>query len=94
MPPSALAGSPKVGAGSGVSVCVGVNSSAPICVTVGVNVSGVLVEVAKRFCVGMGVTLTKGVLVSAGGGAVGEVTSCATFCKAVQPERKIVSTRI
>ena len=75
MPPSALAGSPTVGIGSGVSVSVGVNNSAPICVTVGVNVSGVLVEVAKKFWVGMGVALTKGVLVSAGGGAVGEVTS-------------------
>ena len=92
MPLTAAGGNPAVG--KGVSVLVGVNNSAPIAVTVGVNVSGVLVEVAKRFCVGMGVALTKGVFVSAAGGAVGEVTSCATFCRAVQPERKIVSTRI
>ena len=35
-----------------VSVLVGVNNSAPIEVTVGVNVIGVGVAVAKRFCVG------------------------------------------
>ena len=73
---------------------VGVNNSAPIAVTVGVNVRGVLVEVAKRFCVGIGVALTNGVRVSAGGGAVGDVISCPTFCKAVQPERKIDNRRM
>lgn len=78
----------------GVSVLVGVNNSAPIAVTVGVNVRGVLVEVAKRFWVGIGVALANGVCVSAGGGAVGDVISCPTFCKAVQPERKIDNRRI
>ena len=97
MPFNALAGNPNVGdipaVGKGVSVLVGVNNSAPRAVTVGVNVSGVLVEVAKRFCVGIGVALENGVDVSAGGGGVGDVISCPTFCKAVQPERKIDSRR-
>lgn len=43
---------------------------------------------------GIGVALTKGVEVSAGGGAVGDVISCPTFCKAVQPETKIDNRRI
>ena len=38
-----------------VAVIVGVNNSASIWVTVGVNVNGVLVAVANRFCVGAGV---------------------------------------
>ena len=53
-----------------VCVLVGVNSSAPSDVGVGVNVSGVGVAVAKRFWVGMGVSLMNGVGVSVGGGAV------------------------
>ena len=73
MPPSAPGGKPAVG--KGVSVLVGVNNSAPIAVTVGVNVSGVLVEVAKRFWVGIGVALENGVDVSAGGGTVGDAIS-------------------
>ena len=56
--------------GKAVAVFVCVNSSAPIEVTVGVKVSGVLVEVAKRFCVGMGVLLGAFVGVSTGGGCV------------------------
>ena len=54
---------------------MGVNNSAPIAVTVGVNVSGVLVEVAKRFWVGIGVAVENGVGVSAGGGTVGDAIS-------------------
>lgn len=73
---------------------VGVNNSAPNAVTVGVNVRGVLVEVAKRFWVGMGVALEKGVDVAAGGGAVGDAPNCGMFCKAVQLERKIDNRRI
>ena len=92
MPLNASGGKP--GVGKGVSVLVGVNSSAPIAVTVSVNVSGVLVEVAKRFWVGIGVALSKGVAVETGGGAVGDLISCPTFCKAVQPERKIDNRRI
>lgn len=92
MPVNASGGKPTVG--KGVSVLVGVNSSAPMAVTVGVNVRGVLVEVAKRFWVGIGVTLSNGVAVSAGGGGVGEVISCPTFCKAVQLERKTDNRRI
>ncbi len=47
-------GNPGVGkaweiVAKGVAVIVGVNNSAPIAVTVGVKVSGVLVDVAKRF---------------------------------------------
>jgi hypothetical protein len=54
--------------GSSVTVPVGVKFSAPIWVTVGVNVRGVGVEVAKRFWVGAGVMLGVGVLVLAGMG--------------------------
>ena len=46
--------------GISVSVLVGVNNSAPSAVTVGVNVSGVLVEVANKFWVGIGVALANG----------------------------------
>jgi len=56
-------------------------------VTVGVNVSGVGVEVAKRFCVGMGVSLIKGVAVSAGGVGVREASSGGRL---EQPARIIV----
>ena len=94
MPPNAAGGKPAVGIG--VSVLVGVNNSAPMAVTVGVNVRGVLVEVAKRFCVEIGVTLTNGVGVSAGGGTVGDAISCPRliFGKAVQLERKMDNNRI
>ena len=80
--------------GKFVSVAVGVNSSAPIEVTVGVKVSGVLVEVAKRFCVGMGVALIKGVGVSAGGGGVGEVSNGGRPGRPEQPARNNASRRI
>jgi hypothetical protein len=53
----------------------------------------VLVDVAKRFWVGIGVALENGVDVSAGGGTVGDAISWPTFCKAVQPERKIDNRR-
>lgn len=77
MPLDAPGGSPGVGKAVGkfVAVPVGVNNSAPIDVTVGVKVSGVLVEVAKRFCVGMGVLVENGVGVSTGGGEVGVAIS-------------------
>ena len=89
-----ISGSPGVGVGRDpVGVRVGVNNSAPIDVTVGVKVSGVGVEVAHRFCVGMGVLLAAGVSVSAGG--VG-VNNCGMliFGKPVQPARKIPRTRV
>jgi hypothetical protein len=70
--PDAVEGTPCVGrtrvaggVGKRVAVLVGVNSSAPMDVTVGVNVSGVLVEVANRFWVGIAVSLAGGVAVSA-----------------------------
>jgi hypothetical protein len=64
------------GVGKVVAVLVAVNDSAPINVTVGVKVSGVLVEVAKRFCVGVDVRIGAGVGVSAGGGEVGVAINC------------------
>ena len=76
---------------------MGVNKSAPIIVTVGVKVSGVGVEVANRFCVGMGVSLAAGVSVSVGGaGGVGVASNCGMliFGKPEQPARKIPSTKI
>lgn len=78
-------------------VRVGVNNSAPMEVTVGVKVSGVGVEVANRFCVGIGVLLTAEVSVSAGcGSGVGVASNCGRliFGKPEQPARKIPSTRI
>lgn len=80
---------PTVGKGSSVAVPVGVNNSAPICVTVGVNVSGVLVEVANRFFVGAGVMLGVGVAVlSAGGIGVGVAMSRTRSPSEAQLERK------
>jgi len=56
---------------------------------VGVKVRGVLVEVAKRFCVGAGVMLTVGVGVScAGGMGVGVLINCAKSDRDAQLERK------
>ena len=80
----------------GVAVPVGVNSSAPIWVTVGVKVRGVLVEVAKRFWVGMGVLLENGVGVSVDGGWVGVAASCGSwiFGRPEQPVRRLPNTRI
>jgi hypothetical protein len=60
-----------------------------------VKVSGVGVEVANRFCVGIGVSLAAGVSVSVGGaGGVGVASSCEIFGKPEQPARKIPSTKI
>jgi len=86
----------RTGVGKAVAVFVGVNNSAPIAVTVGVKVSGVLVEVAKRFCVGIGVLLTNGVGVLVGGGEVGLAMNCGSliFGKAEQLARSIPSIRI
>ena len=56
-----------IAVGKLVSVLVGVNNSAPKEVGVGVKVRGVGVEVAKRFCVGMGVSLMNAVGVLVGG---------------------------
>src|SRR5215211_6190315 len=50
----------KLGVGKSVAVMVGVNNSAPNAVTVGVNVSGVGVDVAKRFCEGIARTVADG----------------------------------
>ena len=81
--------------GNSVAVPVGVNNSAPICVTVGVKVSGVLVEVANRFCVGAGVMLAVGVgLSSTRGTGVGVVINFVRSDKDAQLERKIVKTRM
>jgi hypothetical protein len=99
-PFSAPGGNPDVGGlcviRKEVAVIVGVNNSAPIAVTVGVNVSGVLVEVAKRFGVGMGVLLENGVAVSTGGGRVAVARNCGTLIlgKPEQPARNVPSTRI
>lgn len=79
----------KPGVGKGVSVLVGVNNSAPICVTVGVNVIGVLVEVAKRFCVGAGVSVENGVAVSVGGTGVGVIINRPRSGSAEQPASRV-----
>jgi hypothetical protein len=72
---------------------VGVNSSAPIWVTVGVKVSGVLVEVANRFWVGAGVMLAVGVGVSTAGTGVGVRSSCITSESGAQLESRRERTR-
>lgn len=104
MPPlAAPGGNPGVGklrvgaeVGKAVAVFVGVNNSAPIEVTVGVKVSGVLVEVAKRFCVGIGVLLANSVGVSTGGGCVAVAPSWGRliFGKPEQPPSNAPNTRI
>jgi hypothetical protein len=76
-----------------VSVPVGVYKSAPIDVTVGVKVSGVGVDVANRFCVGMGVSLINGVRVAVGGGGVGEASNAGRFGRPEQPARRLPSKR-
>ncbi len=93
---AAPSGTPRVAVGNTISVLVGVKRSAPIIVTVGVKVSGVGVEVAKRFCVGIGVSLGDGVCVAGGGGGVAVASNCGIlmFGKPEQPARKIPSTRI
>ena len=76
-----------------VGVMVGVNNSAPIWVTVGVKVSGVLVDVAKRFCVGAGVSVGTNVGVSTGGGdGVGVNTRPARSPSDAQLDRKMDKT--
>jgi hypothetical protein len=82
--------------GKAVAVFVAVNSSAPIDVTVGVKVSGVLVAVAKRFCVGIGVLLGAVVGVSTGGGCVSVAPNCGRliFGKPEQPPSNAPNTRI
>lgn len=59
--------------------------------TVGVNVIGVLVDVAKRFCVGAGVRLAVGVGVFFGGIGVGVMIKFARSDNDAQLERKIRS---
>lgn len=82
-----------MGVGKSVGVTVGVNNSAPIAVTVGVNVMGVLVEVAKRFWVGAGVLDGANVAVTrSGGGGVGVNTSRARSPSDAQLERKMDNT--
>ena len=79
-----------------MAVLVGVNNSAPTNVTVGVKVSGVLVNVAKRSCVGTGVLLESGVGESTGGGGVAVAISCGRliFDNSEQPARRTPSKRI
>jgi hypothetical protein len=86
----------SIGVGKGVVVRVGVNNSAPINVTVGVNVRGVLVDVAKRFCVGLAVWLGAGVGLWTGGGGVADALNAGTLMlgRAEQPARKTPSTKI
>jgi hypothetical protein len=62
-------------------------------VTVGVNVSGVGVVVAKRFCVGIGVSLIKGVADSAGRVGVREARSGGKLGRFEQPARIVASKR-
>jgi hypothetical protein len=61
-------------------------------VTVGVNVSGVLVEVANRFCVGAGVPVGANVAVTITGAGVGVKTKRAISPNEAQLERKIDNT--
>lgn len=75
-----------------VSVLVGVNNSAPRAVTVGVNVSGVGVAVANRFCVGIGVSLINGVGESVGGTGVCEASKGGKLIPE-QPARRIAIVR-
>jgi len=84
-------GGPKVGRGVGVSVggCSGKNG-----VSVGVKVTGVLVDVAKRSCVGIRVTVGAGVSVLGGGGGVGVDTNCRIGDKAEQLLRNIPIRRV
>ncbi len=82
--------------GTGIRVLVAVNRSAPMAVTVGVKVIGVVVEVANKFCVGIGVSLTNGVFVAVGAGAVGVTRNWGRliFGRPEQPVRKIPRRRI
>jgi hypothetical protein len=98
VPPEGTTGTPGVGrdcvgagVGNRVAVFVAVNSSAPMDVTVGVKVSGVLVEVAKRFWVGRGVWLGGGVGVTMTGGGVGLAPSCGSLISG-RPEQPARNT--
>ena len=82
----------RPGVGKSVAVIVGVNNSAPSAVTVGVNVSGVAVDVAKRFCDGMGETVCVGEAVPAGGTGVGDAIKAAISGNAEQPVRIMDNT--
>jgi hypothetical protein len=78
-----------------LGVCVAVNDSAPSCVTVGVKVNGVLVEVANRFWVGAAVPVASNVAVTGGGGGgVGVMIIFVRSASDAQLERRIVSTTI
>lgn len=96
MAAAAPIGIPGVMLGSLVGVIVGVNNSAPIIVTVGVKVSGVAVEVANIFWVGMGVSLANGVREAVGAAMVVVARNWGKliFGKLEQPARKTTSTRI
>ena len=74
--------------GNRVGVSVGVNNSAPTKVTVGVNVRGVLVDMANRSCVGRAVFDGVGVAVSAGGGEVCVAPSCGRLISG-RPEQAV-----
>src|SRR5215211_6769196 len=89
----ALCGTTPGVIGKSVAIPVGVNSSAPSWVGVGVKVRGVLVEVANRFWVGAGVMRGLGVGVSAAGRAVGVMISCARSDSDAQLERRIESRK-
>jgi hypothetical protein len=80
------------GVGKSVAVDVAVKDSAPIWVTVGVKVSGVLVDVAKRFCVGAGVSVGSVVGVSVKGGGVGVKIRLVISASDAQLESKMVNT--
>ena len=84
-------GGPKVGRAVGVPVggCSCKNG-----VSVGVKVTGVLVDVAKRSCVGIRVTVGPGVSVLGGGCGVGVATSCRMGDKAEQPLRNIPNRKV
>ena len=79
----------KLGVGKSVAVSVGVNNSAPRAVTVGVKVSGVGVDVAKRFWAGLGVTVADGAGVSVAGTGVGVLSNPLISDNAEQPERNM-----
>jgi hypothetical protein len=78
--------------GKSVAVAVGVNNSAPRAVTVGVYVSGVGVDVAKRFCAGLGVMVTDGAGVAVAGTGVGVLINPVISDNAEQPERNMDNT--
>ena len=82
-----MEGGSEVGTGEGVSVGGWFGTKG---VSVGVDVTGVGVNVAKRSCVGMRVTVGCGVGVSVGTLGVGEAISSKMGASPEQPLRKIV----